>query len=92
MCAQVLQVRACLSMRVNRVCVFLLVHVMTLGPRRPVRSWMLEIFSAMAMRGPSTTLKKNRCYFSAVVMPTEIMYAAKRPKKHNTDKLMFNRF
>lgn len=30
-------------------------HVMTLGPRRPVLSLMLEIFRAMAMRGPSTT-------------------------------------
>lgn len=36
-------------------CVFLVVHVMMLGPRRPVLSWMLEIFRAMAMRGPNTT-------------------------------------
>lgn len=34
-------------------------HVMTLGPRRPVLSWMLEIFRAMAMRGPSTTCSEE---------------------------------
>lgn len=35
-------------------------HVMMLGPRRPVLSWMLEIFRAMAMSGPSTTCSQ-RC-------------------------------
>lgn len=50
------QVDACVCL-----CVFfpffpsLAAHVMTLGPRRPVLSWMLEIFRAMAMRGPNTT-------------------------------------
>lgn len=30
-------------------------QVITVGPLRPVRSWMLEIFRAMAIRGPRTT-------------------------------------
>ena len=41
------------------MCVFLAAHVMTFGPRRPVLSWMLEIFRAMAMRGPSTTCREE---------------------------------
>lgn len=32
---------------------------MMLGPRRPVLSWMLEIFRAMAMSGPSTTCSEH---------------------------------
>lgn len=34
-------------------------HVMMLGPRRPVLSWIPEILRAMAMRGPSTTWRKK---------------------------------
>lgn len=37
-------------------------HVMMLGPRRPVLSWIPEILRAMAMRGPSTTWKRVPSY------------------------------
>lgn len=36
------------------------IQVMTVGPLRPVLSWIWDIFSAMAMRGLSTAWKKRR--------------------------------
>ncbi len=51
------QVNACARVRACVLSWF--AHVMTLGPRRPVLSWTLEIFRAMAMRGPSTTCSEE---------------------------------
>lgn len=51
-------------------------HVMMLGPRRPVLSWMLEIFRAMAMRGPSTTCGEHDISCDCLV--------SKRPCRHTT--------
>lgn len=48
------------------MCVFLAAHVITLGPRRPVLSWMLEIFRAMAMRGPNTTCSNTHVVFENI--------------------------
>lgn len=72
-------------------CVFLVVHVMMLGPRRPVLSWMLEIFRAMAMRGPNTTCGEEQevmRHFPNFQVLTDSVQAVNVSGHHNNSVLL----